>query len=167
METSKRYSKVAAILFLVLVFGFTGVTFVYPERTFSENENRENTYDYMYCYEHAKAKGSDNVVEGRSEAVAYPNVTTVLVAGQILLSEDAKTSETLYKYNGIYWELPDSKVAEFSFQGAIMEAVGDSKVSEFIESLKNGENFLVIDAFDEAEVGYLAMHIERVLADHK
>ena len=40
METSKRYSKVAAILFLVLVFGFTGVTFVYPERTFSENENR-------------------------------------------------------------------------------------------------------------------------------
>lgn len=40
METSKRYSKAAAILFLVLVFGFTGVTFVYPERTFSENENR-------------------------------------------------------------------------------------------------------------------------------
>ncbi len=40
MEISKRYSKVAAVLFLVLVFGFTGVTFVYPERTFSENENR-------------------------------------------------------------------------------------------------------------------------------
>ena len=40
METRKTYSKEAAILFLVLVFGFTGVTFVYPERTFSENENR-------------------------------------------------------------------------------------------------------------------------------
>ena len=40
MEMNKMYSKAAAILFLVLVFGFTGVTFVYPERTFSENENR-------------------------------------------------------------------------------------------------------------------------------
>ena len=40
MEMNKMYSKATAILFLVLVFGFTGVTFVYPERKFSENENR-------------------------------------------------------------------------------------------------------------------------------
>lgn len=36
----RKYSKCAAILFLLLVFGFTGATFVAPERTFSENENR-------------------------------------------------------------------------------------------------------------------------------
>ncbi|MGN0506182.1 MAG: DHHW family protein [Lachnospiraceae bacterium] len=36
----KHYSKCAAVLFLVLVFGFTGATFAAPKRTFSENENR-------------------------------------------------------------------------------------------------------------------------------
>ena len=68
-----------------------------------DDKNRESVYDYMYCYEHAKAQGQDNVKEDRSAAVAYPNVTTVLVAGQILLSKDATTTETLYKYNGIYY----------------------------------------------------------------
>lgn len=39
MET-RKYSKSVIILFLLLVFGFTAVTFVWPDRTFSENENR-------------------------------------------------------------------------------------------------------------------------------
>ena len=39
-ETTKKYSKSVIILFLLLVFGFTAVTFVWPDRTFSENENR-------------------------------------------------------------------------------------------------------------------------------
>ncbi len=39
MET-KRYSKSVIVLFLLLVFGFTAVSFAWPERTFSENENR-------------------------------------------------------------------------------------------------------------------------------
>ena len=36
----RHYSKSVIILFLFLVFGFTAVTFVWPDRTFSENENR-------------------------------------------------------------------------------------------------------------------------------
>ena len=39
MET-RKYSKAVIILFLLLVFGFTAVTFMWPDRTFSENENR-------------------------------------------------------------------------------------------------------------------------------
>lgn len=39
MET-RQYSKSVIILFLLLVFGFTAVSFAWPERTFSENENR-------------------------------------------------------------------------------------------------------------------------------
>lgn len=39
MET-RKYSKAVIVLFLLLVFGFTALTFVWPERTFSENENR-------------------------------------------------------------------------------------------------------------------------------
>ena len=37
---NRKFSKSVIILFLLLVFGFTAVTFVWPERTFSENENR-------------------------------------------------------------------------------------------------------------------------------
>ena len=40
METTRTYSKSIIVMFLVLIFGFTAVTFVWPERTFSENENR-------------------------------------------------------------------------------------------------------------------------------
>lgn len=39
MET-RHYSKWTVALFLLLVFGFTGASFMAPERTFSENENR-------------------------------------------------------------------------------------------------------------------------------
>ena len=111
----------------------------------SENENRKDAYDYMYCYEHAKAKGSDNVVEGRSAAVAYPNVTTVLVAGQILLSKDAETSETLYKYNGIYYREVAYKSMVASFlrkyktdNGDIME---EADWTIELAKKKNGSNF--------------------------
>lgn len=58
-----------------------------------------------------------------------------------------------YKKNGIYWDLPDNKVAEFSLQGALMKAVGSSKMSTFLKSIEDGKDFLVIDAFDEAEAG--------------
>ena len=40
METNRHYSKSIVIVLLVLVFGFTVITFVSPERTFSDNENR-------------------------------------------------------------------------------------------------------------------------------
>ncbi|MBO5353580.1 MAG: hypothetical protein J6A77_09810 [Lachnospiraceae bacterium] len=36
----RKYSKSVIVLFLLLVFGFTAVTFVWPDRSFSENENR-------------------------------------------------------------------------------------------------------------------------------
>ena len=88
-----------------------------------DDKNRETPYDIMYCYEHAKAQDADNVNENRSEAIAYPNVTTVLVAGQILLSEDAEEGETLYKYNGIYYR----------------EAAYKSMVASFLRKYKNAE----------------------------
>jgi len=37
---NKKYSKSVIVLFLLLVFGFTAVSMVWPDRTFSENENR-------------------------------------------------------------------------------------------------------------------------------
>lgn len=40
METNRHYSKSIVIVLLILVFGFTAITFVTPEKTFSDNENR-------------------------------------------------------------------------------------------------------------------------------
>ena len=37
---SVRYSKSVTIVFLLLVFSFTIMSFLSPERSFSENENR-------------------------------------------------------------------------------------------------------------------------------
>ena len=38
--------------------------------------------------------------------------------------KSALAKHICYSKNGIYWDLPNNKVAEFSFQGAIAEAVG-------------------------------------------
>ena len=66
---------------------------------------------------------------------------------------------------GVYWDLPDSKVAEYSLQGAIQNAVGTENLSLFYKSIKNGDIFLVIDAFDEAEAGSGRTGIEFFLRD--
>lgn len=89
----------------------------------------------------------------------------------ILFSAPGATGKTaLAKYichvkNGIYWELPDNKVAEYSFQGAITEAVGFENISKFVQSIVDGDNFLVIDAFDEAEASSGKSGVEYFLRD--
>lgn len=79
--------------------------------------------------------------------------------------KSALAKHVCYTKNGIYWDLPDNKVAEYSFQGAITEAVGFSNISPFIDKLKQGDIFLVIDAFDEAETGSGRTGIEFFLRD--
>ena len=70
-----------------------------------------------------------------------------------------------YSKDGIYWDLPDTKVAEYSLQGSIQNAVGAEFLSDFYKSIKNGDDFLVIDAFDEAEAGSGRTGIEFFLRD--
>lgn len=89
----------------------------------------------------------------------------------ILFSAPGATGKTAlaqhicHSKHGIYWDLPDSKVAEFSLQGAIQNAVGAEYLSDFYKSIKNGNDFLVIDAFDEAEAGSGRTGIEFFLRD--
>lgn len=70
-----------------------------------------------------------------------------------------------YELNGVYWNLPDNKIAEYSFQGALSEAVGYLALSDFMHSLQVEESLLVIDAFDEAEAGSGRNNIEFFLRD--
>lgn len=89
----------------------------------------------------------------------------------ILFSAPGATGKTAlaqhicYSKHGIYWDLPDSKVAEYSLQGAIQNAVGAEHLSDFYKSIKAGNDFLVIDAFDEAEAGSGRTGIEFFLRD--
>ena len=99
------------------------------------------------------------------ESDIMSNAKFILISAPGATGKSALAKHVSFTYNGIYWELPNNKVAEYSFQGAIMEAVGSNKVSDFIESLKNSENFLVIDAFDEAEAGSGRTGIEFFLRD--
>ena len=89
----------------------------------------------------------------------------------ILFSAPGATGKTAlakhicYTKGGVYWDLPDSKVAEYSFQGALVNSLGYAKLGDFIKSVNDGENFFVIDAFDEAEAGSGRTGIEFFLRD--
>lgn len=102
---------------------------------------------------------------------AFKEVTTCNNAKFILFSAPGATGKSAlakhisYTRKGIYWDLPENKVAEYSFQGEIMKAVGNANVSHFIESLNMGKCFFVIDAFDEAEAGSGRTGIEFFLRD--
>lgn len=93
------------------------------------------------------------------------NAKFILFSAPGATGKSALAKHVSYYNNGIYWDLPDNKVAEYSFQGAIMEAVGSANVSSFLENLNNGKCFLVIDAFDEAEAGSGRTGIEFFLRD--
>lgn len=103
-----------------------------------------------------------------TETTHSPNNKTprfVLFSAPGATGKTALAQHICHSRNGIYWDLPDSKVAEFSLQGAIQNAVGAEYLSDFYKSIKNGDNFLVIDAFDEAEAGSGRTGIEFFLRD--
>lgn len=89
----------------------------------------------------------------------------------LLLSVPEVTNKTtLAKYlcfrkRSIYWSLSDTKLAEYSFDGALTRVFGLSKVSEFADSLSNGKSFFVIDGIDKAELRSGRTGIEFFLRD--
>ena len=89
----------------------------------------------------------------------------VLFSAPGATGKSALAKHICHSKNGIYWDLPNNKVAEYSFQGAIAEAVGYDGMSDFIKSIVEGKNFFVIDAFDEAEAGSGRSGIEFFLRD--
>lgn len=99
------------------------------------------------------------------------DTTTNKIPRFIIFSAPGATGKTAlamnicYHKNGIYWNLPNNRVAEFSLQGAIQTAVGTEHLSDFYKSITAGRNLLVIDAFDEAEAGSGRTGIEFFLRD--
>lgn len=122
-------------------------------RYITDREYSENVYRYV---EPAFYECEEN---------SSPQPKFLLFSAPGATGKSALAQHICHAKNGIYWDLPDNKVAEFSFEGAIAKAVGFSYMSNFIESLENGENFFVIDAFDEAEAGSGRTGIEFFLRD--
>jgi len=56
------------------------------------------------------------------------------------------------RFNALYWNLANVQIGTNSFAGSILNAVGATKYSEFINDLNTGDMLLVMDAFDEAEI---------------
>lgn len=124
-------------------------------RYISEKEYHDDVYAYV----------EPNFHESISNLYGYSKPRFILFSAPGATGKSALAKYICLKKNGIYWDLPDSKVAQFSFEGAISNAVGYSGMSSFIESIINGDNFFVIDAFDEAEAGSGRTGIEFFLGD--
>lgn len=122
-------------------------------RYISENEYEDFVYKYI----------EPQFYECDSPNVSNPKF--ILFSAPGATGKTALAMHICKEYNGIYWDLPENKVAEYSFNGAIAEAVGYGNLSNFIMSIENRKNFLVIDAFDEAEVGSGRSGIEFFLRD--
>ncbi len=100
-----------------------------------------------------------------TSSTSYGSPRFILFSAPGATGKTALAQHICHSKHGIYWDLPDSKVAEFSLQGAIQNAVGAEYLSDFYKSIKNGSDFLVIDAFDEAEAGSGRTGIEFFLRD--
>lgn len=57
-----------------------------------------------------------------------------------------------YKYSSIYWDLSQTTVGDMTFLGELVSSVGVENYSEYLKNLWRGNTFLIIDAFDEAEM---------------
>ena len=124
MET-RKYSKSVMILFLLLVFGFTVVTFVWPERTFSENENRVLASAPEFSW--------DSLFEGKfmSEYETYITDQFFLRDEWIQLKTLAEMALNKQDINGVY----------MGKDGYFIERHEDSEID--FEMLEKSKNYLV------------------------
>ena len=124
MET-RKYSKSVIILFLLLVFGFTAVTFVWPERTFSENENRVLTSAPEFSW--------DSLFEGKfmSEYETYITDQFFLRDEWIQLKTLAEMALNKQDINGVY----------MGKDGYFIERHEDSEID--FEMLEKSKEYLV------------------------
>lgn len=128
-------------------------------RYIDKNEYEHDVYKYVEpAFNEAKVSYI-NQAEGKGQA------KFVLFSAPGATGKTALAKHICYSKGGVYWDLPNNKVAEYSFQGAISKAVGYAKMGDFIQSIQEGKNFLVIDAFDEAEAGSGRSGIEFFLRD--
>lgn len=122
-------------------------------RYITEQEYKDEVYEYI----------EPQFIESTSTNSLHPRF--ILFSAPGATGKTALAKHICYSKNGIFWDLPDNKVAEYSFEGAMTKSVGFRNVSSFVESLIKGENFYVIDAFDEAEAGSGRTGIEFFLRD--
>lgn len=73
----------------------------------------------MYCYEQTVA--TPNVITDRSEAVQFPNVTTVLVAAEINVKNSDNTPYTgnLFQYGGVFY-------TEANYKNLLLKQIQDA-----------------------------------------
>lgn len=126
-----------------------------------------NNYTIHYVDENEYPSELFKYIEPEFNLVCEKNDNTryIIFSAPGATGKSALAKHLSYSLNGVYWNLPDNKIAEYSFQGAISEAVGYLALSEFMHSLQTEESLLIIDAFDEAEASSGRNNIEFFLRD--
>lgn len=122
---NRKFSKSVIILFLLLVFGFTAVTFVWPERTFSENENRVLASAPEFSWE--------NLFEGKFMSDYEKYITDQFFLRDEWIQLKTRTEMLLNKQdiNGVY----------MGKDGYLIERHEDSKID--FEMLAKSKEYLV------------------------
>lgn len=126
-----------------------------------------NNYTIHYVDENEYNSELFKYIEPEFNLVCEKNDNTryIIFSAPGATGKSALAKYLSYSLNGVYWNLPDNKIAEYSFQGAISEAVGYLALSEFMHSLQTEESLLIIDAFDNAEASSGRNNIEFFLRD--
>ena len=122
---NRKYSKSVIILFLLLVFGFTAVTFVWPDRTFSANENRVLASAPEFSWE--------KLFEGKFMSDYETYITDQFFLRDEWIQLKTLTEMALNKQdiNGVY----------MGKDGYLIERHEDSKID--FEMLEKSKNYLV------------------------
>ncbi|MBR5193930.1 MAG: Mfa1 fimbrilin C-terminal domain-containing protein [Bacteroidaceae bacterium] len=92
----------------------------------------------MYCYEQTVA--TPNVITNRSEAVQFPNVTTVLVAAEINVKNSDNTAYTgnLFQYGGVFY-------TEANYKNLLLKQIKDEG---FVKAGATEGSFAELEAGD-------------------
>ena len=70
-----------------------------------------------------------------------------------------------YKYNALYWDLSEIKLGDNSFKGTLLDSMDMNTLSKYVDDLRLGKTFLVIDALDEAEIISGKKEVDNLLDD--
>ena len=88
-------------------------------------------------------------IEPLFKEIKYTTDPTVIIfSAPGAAGKSALSKKIAYDYNAVHWDLSQIKLGDNSFVGTLYKSVDN--MNEYVDSLKEGNSFLVIDAFDEA-----------------
>ena len=95
------------------------------------------------------------------------NAPVILFSAPGAVGKSALAKYVSNKKKSIYWDLSQVKLGQHSLSGMLIESLGAEEYSKYVSDLKCGNQSLVIDALDEADLISGRTSLEILLGDIK